>query len=188
MTKSTIHFAATTTGRRSLSNRAIEQRELFTRYVSLVRQLARSRGVQVGDVDDVVQRVFLVAFTKFERIEPSAARAFICGVALREILHVRRSYLRRAEVPAEQLSPLPEPSVDLDTSVHASLVLRRTLFALRDQEPQLAHVWVLHEVQGFSCQSIAQRQGLAVGTVKSRLRRARIALRQLTDPDAMTAT
>lgn len=55
---------------------------------------------------------------------------------------------------------------------------RMVAFALASLAPDQCAILVLRDVQGFDYDQIAEALGLAVGTVKSRLFRARVALRE----------
>jgi RNA polymerase sigma-70 factor (ECF subfamily) len=65
------------------------------------------------------------------------------------------------------------------SSVQGREQQRRLLAALADLDPEQRAIIVLRDVQGLDYEQIAAALGIAVGTVKSRLFRARLALRQL---------
>ncbi len=70
-----------------------------------------------------------------------------------------------------------EPGTESSVQQHEQQ--RRLLAALADLDPEQRAIIVLRDVQGLDYDQIAAALGVAVGTVKSRLFRARLALRQL---------
>jgi RNA polymerase sigma-70 factor (ECF subfamily) len=76
----------------------------------------------------------------------------------------------------EQTSELSHPE-----RVEAKEQKERVLAALRQLDPEQRAVLILADAQGLSYESIAATLGVAVGTVKSRLFRARAALKERTE-------
>ncbi len=84
----------------------------------------------------------------------------------------------------ESGEPEPGQSVELQED------LRRLAEAMRSLEPEQRAILTLRDVRGLDYRDIAQTMDLAIGTVKSRLFRARSALREameaLSDPDEVS--
>lgn len=125
-------------------------------------------------VDDAVQQVFVVASRKLDRIQPGSEPAFLLKAALFAAQHARRAHARRREVlddaalEAERdAKPLPDESADRKRRLE---ILEAILDAMA---PPLREVFVLFELEGLSSLEIAPLLAIPVGTVASRLRRAR---------------
>jgi RNA polymerase sigma-70 factor (ECF subfamily) len=89
------------------------------------------------------------------------------------------SHATPVHAPKEQSRELvPEQGVQLEER------RRKVSAALSALEPDQRAILVLRDVQGFDYQQIADVLDVAVGTVKSRLFRARLALRNLIEADA----
>ncbi len=145
------------------------------------------------DAMDIVQEVFLKAYQALPKFRgDSRFSTWIYRVCMNASLdHLRRK--QRA-----QIFSLDEPLV-LGESLVAreirdggdsieDLVETRTLGdsimeVLRDLEPVHRTVIVLSDVRGFSYQEIADIMGVSIGTVKSRLHRARNMVRRLLPPE-----
>lgn len=138
-----------------------------------VRAVCKRWGIRGGDVDDVVQRVFLTVYAKLDCIDLGAERAFVVSVARREVGHVRRTYARRAEVDFAALDRRSSGAVTLDVYLHQQRSLAQADRALRQMPETLSAAWTMYELEGLSCARIARLLELPVGTVKTRLRRAR---------------
>ena len=142
-------------------------------HLPFVWRLLRRFGVPPSDVDDAAQRVFLVASAKLDLIEPGREKSFLAGTALRIASAVRRDTKRRPEIATsdldDQLAPGPMPDEEAE-SREALVLLDRILDAMPDE---LRVVLVLCDVEGLTVPEVAALQRSPVGTISSRLRRAR---------------
>ena len=125
------------------------------------------------EADDVVQDTFLRAAKIAARFNPSApsARPWLFGIAVRIVQERRRSVRRFLDAVSRfgaQARSASAPAADEQSDVARALstlsVPKRT-------------VLVLAEVEGFSCQEIAEMLSVPVGTVWTRLHHARKELR-----------
>lgn len=159
---------------------ALERRHrvLMLRYETDVRIAARRFGVATGDIDDIVQRVFLIVLSKLGQIQLGSERAFVVAVARREAAHMRRTYRRRSETHEEAAPPYSSGQPRPDDSFHRRSQLLRVLDAMARIDPTSCEALVKSSVYGWSCERIAQGDGIPVGTVKSRIRRARLELKE----------
>lgn len=79
--------------------------------------------------------------------------------------HRQNVYLDDVSVLEERRSSVPETRMDLERAI-ATL------------PPRARQVFVLHDVEGYRHEDIARMSGIAVGTVKAQLHRARKLLQQ----------
>jgi RNA polymerase sigma-70 factor, ECF subfamily len=148
-------------------------RQLVDAHFPFVWRTLRRGGVSEADADDAAQRVFLTLSRRLAEIRPGAERAFIYAVAQGEASHLRRSYKRRAEVGQEPLEDRSTGRPRPDELVARGQALSHARRVLDDMEEPLRQVFVLFEVEDLSCQEIANVLSIPLGTVKSRLLRAR---------------
>lgn len=146
---------------------------LFAAHYRWVWCFLRRLGVPLGVVDDAAQQVFLVASERLASIEPAKERAFLAGVATRTAANARRLQARRREEPEPEAGTVPgsgrNPEELLDWKQR-----REKLDAwLSVLELELRAPFVLFELDGLSLVEIADLLSLPLGTVKTRLRRAR---------------
>lgn len=146
---------------------------LRSQFDAVWRALRRF-GVPENSTDDAAQEVFIIASRRLEEVTLGHERRFLFGVALRVAANVRRAQaVRRAHsgdgVLLEVSSEVPTPDILLDQKRMREL-LDRILDRMSDE---LREAFVLHELEGFSAPEIAELCGIPVGTVASRLRRAR---------------
>ena len=132
--------------------------------------------------EDLAQDAFVVAYQKLHTFrQQSTFRSWIFGIAL----NLSRNYLRRAPenkyhfIPEDTLYSLenkdktPDQQWDTDNKL---LMLKQSLHLLPED---LREVITLVSLQGCSYQETAQMLNLPIGTVKSKLFRAKDELRYL---------
>ena len=158
--------------------RQARMRSLVDEHGRLVTRTLRRAGVPRAELDDEVQRTFMVAASRLDDVIPGAERAFLFQVALNTAAHKRRSLARRREFVSDRL---PERTDPLGTP--EDLTSRRQMRRLLDEalaamDESLRSVLVLYELEGLDSHRVAAALGIPRGTVASRLRRARAQLRQ----------
>src|SRR5262245_54767826 len=76
-------------------------RSLVDAHYEFVWRALRRIGVPAGDVDDGVQKVFLIAASKIDAIRAGSEQSFLFQTAIRVASDYRRSRRRRPEVSDE---------------------------------------------------------------------------------------
>jgi RNA polymerase sigma-70 factor (ECF subfamily) len=146
----------------------------FRDHFDTLWRLAARLGVPHAHVEDVVQEAIIVADRRAAEIAPGCERAFLIGTVVRASANQRRKHKIRQEHAAGLGS---EPSLGAAPDAEELLAqkqLRQLLERVLDTLPsELRTVLVLHEIEGCSAAQIAQLLELPVGTVASRLARAR---------------
>jgi RNA polymerase sigma-70 factor, ECF subfamily len=146
---------------------------LVARELGWVWRLLRRIGLSPVDADDAAQQVFVVAAQKLDQLQPGKARSFLYGTALRVAANARRAIKRRRELHDEAtLAGLPHPMSqdELLERQRARALVDELLARLSDD---LRRVLVLAEIEQLTAPQIAELEGIPLGTVASRLRRAR---------------
>ena len=125
------------------------------------------------DAEDVVQEAFLRAYRFFPSFRGTDARAWLLAIVRNACWTFLRAN-RSREVPG--LDEADEP-VDGAASPEEDLVRRadgaRVTRALDELSAEFREVLVLREMEELSYREIAEVVGIPVGTVMSRLARAR---------------
>jgi len=146
----------------------------------LLRRFARWLARDPHGADDLVQATMERAILKWStRRERESLRAWLFSILHRQFLDARRRSRRYA-----WLLTRTESEEEEYPSAEREVVARSTLEAL-DRLPHEQRVLLLCvSVEGLSYQEIAEVLEVPVGTVMSRLSRARQALRRLIDVDS----
>ncbi|MEX2092750.1 MAG: sigma-70 family RNA polymerase sigma factor [Pirellulales bacterium] len=150
-------------------------------YNSLVRVLGSAE-----DARDAVQDAFVQAFVKLETFRGSSAfYTWLYRIAFNTAMsHARRKRPTRSldeertNRGREPVDGQPTAEARLDTSERATQVQR----ALAELSAEHREVIVLREMDGCKYEEIAEMLELPVGTVRSRLFRARLELRDRLAP------
>jgi RNA polymerase sigma-70 factor (ECF subfamily) len=149
---------------------------LVEEHYDFIWRTLRRLGVGQGDSDDAAQQVFLIASRKIASIRRNSERSFLFQTALRVASDHRRARRRRRESGTFDMALMPELAdpAPLTDEVIELRRARATLDRILDtMSLELRAVFILHELDEMSAPSIAAMLGVPVGTVASRLRRAR---------------
>lgn len=142
-------------------------------------------GVPRADLEDLVQEVFLVVH-RLGGYEPGPAlpTSFLASIAYRAAVTHRRKRRTRAFVqPDAQATDGAQSPRDPARHLEARESLERVARALDALDPGLRLAFVLFELEGEPCGSIAAALGIPVGTVYSRLHAARREFRRVLEED-----
>ena len=165
---------AVTVARSPAATRAADARlrGLVDGQYDFIWRSLRRLGVPEIDADDCAQQVFLVASRKLDDIVIGCERPFLFSTALRVASDARRSRSRRREV-FEDVDE-PRDSAPNPEQIAEQKSARALLDEVLDSLPMdLRAVFVLFELEEMSSAEIAEVLALPIGTVASRLRRAR---------------
>jgi RNA polymerase sigma-70 factor (ECF subfamily) len=163
--------------RRFLDGDEAAFRALYIRHTPRLRMIVwRLLGSRHEETDDVIQETWLAGCHSIHRFKGDAKFA-----SWLTTIGVRRAYSRFSD-PAHDASIVLD--VAADTSPDDSLTaidLERAIARLPDHQRAVV---VLHDVEGFTHEEIAQQLNIAVGTSKVTLSRAREVLRRLLNDGA----
>ncbi len=159
--------------------------ELVLLYQGSVLNLIRAMGAADADADDLLQEAFVRAWRSIGGFRSdSTFRTWIFGIAI-NVVRTHRVRQARSRLlfwsPARQ-DPTADPldRASADEGVEAALVLRQAIDrALAALPEELRAAVVLRDVQGLEYREIADVLGVPIGTVESRIFRARQRLRPL---------
>jgi RNA polymerase sigma-70 factor (ECF subfamily) len=147
--------------------------EVRQNYEFLWRSLRRL-GVAQPSVEDAVQEVLFVFARRIEDVRPGAERAFLFSTATRVAADWRKKQRRSREDARPEVLDLhasDAPSAEqLIEQRRARELFDRVLDDLPDD---LRAVFILFELEEMKMATIAEMLDLPLGTVASRLRRAR---------------
>lgn len=145
-------------------------RDHFARLWRLVSRL----GVASHAIDDIVQDAFITANRRQADIRDGREWSFLVGTAVRLCKNQRvRASSRREVVEHEALEREASSLPDAEQLLIEKRLRQELESALSTLSDAHRAVFVLYELEGFSAPEIAEALGLRLGTVASRLGRAR---------------
>jgi RNA polymerase sigma-70 factor (ECF subfamily) len=143
--------------------------ELFARYRQPLYSFFRRRLSNAARADDLMQETFLAVIRAKVRYEPRAlVRTYLYGIALKLVSAERRWQSRRPDAPL--IDPAANPQTD------AAIWIGQALVKLEEIDREIL---MLREYEELSYAEIAKLLHLGLNTVRSRLSRARLALKNL---------
>ena len=154
--------------------------ELYRRHAPRVLGLARRMVGPADDAEDAVQDVFLAVFRKLESFRGESSLATwlyrlamnVCLDRLRSRGHRERKVTDEFDVEDAAHVAGPAPSGRL--SPGAAIDLERAIASL----PEAARAaFLLHDVEGFDHREVGTILGIAEGTSKSQVHKARLRIR-----------
>lgn len=152
-------------------------REHADRVYTVIRRLAGQDAL----ADDIAQEAWIRAFEKLHLFRGDASfGTWMYRLATNTALNQLRSDKRHRELESEASKETgPRRGPPLDDAVLNQRVLSEALDQL---PPGYRQVLVLHDVEGLTHEEIGDRLGVATGTSKSQLHKARARMRELIAP------
>jgi len=162
--------------------------ELVNRYERKIYRLAKNITRNDEDAEDVLQDAFLKAYTHLDNFKgDSKFYTWIVRIAVNEALMRLRKRKTDRSVPLDEPVELGEETVQREIAVwednpeqqYSQEEWRRILDEAVDTlKPDFRTVFVLRDIEELSTEETAETLGISVPAVKSRLLRARLALRE----------
>jgi RNA polymerase sigma factor (sigma-70 family) len=164
--------------------RSLSDPHLFTiifdrHYRAVYGYVSRRAGRDIAD--DIAAETFTRAFERRASYDPAIERAlpWLLGIAVKLLAHHRRSEARQFRALAAAWVDRDASSAGLDAAPAERLVVGLEQLDDYDREALLLYAW-----GELKYEEIAAALEIPLGTVQSRLHRARRKLRQLLESDA----
>lgn len=159
---------------------------LVERYQNRLFGLARHYAQNRAEVEDLVQETFLKAFKKLDTFQQqSSFYTWLYRIATNTILD---SLKRRGRSPVQavedpEVLDAPDESLERktvrpDARLESDEIAAITHEVLAELPDIFRTTLVLREIEGLTYQEIAEQLGISMGTVESRLFRARARFKQ----------
>jgi len=168
--------------------------EFVWRYGARLLATARRFLPSEQDCHDAVQQAFISAFRSMDRFEGNAKLGtWLYRILVNVCLMTLRARARRNEIPIDDLLPVfdhsghharsvarwRQPPEDQLQSDETRRLVRRCIDLLPDD---YRSVIILRDIEELDTDQAAEALGISPGAVKTRLHRARQALRTLLEP------
>lgn len=157
-------------------------------YQDMVYQQAYRMMGEAHAAEDATQETFITAFQKVRTYRGGSFRAWLLRIVTNKCYDELR---RRQRQPTTPLQPLnseeeemenPSWMVDRGESLEGTIermeLARAIQECLRRLSPEFRAVVILVDMQGMDYQEASQASGVPLGTIKSRLARARASMQR----------
>jgi len=155
--------------------------ELYRRHHGRVYSLCYRMTHNTAEAEDLTQTVFVQLFRKLKTFRgDSTFTTWLHRLTVNEVLmHFRKRTVRREQTTAD--GTLPNQVVSGSQNPGRMSVIDRISLdeAICQLSPGYRAVFILHDVEGYEHREIAKMLGVAAGTSKSQLHKARMKLRQM---------
>jgi RNA polymerase sigma factor (sigma-70 family) len=158
--------------------------QLFERHARTIYTYCFRRVGNWATAEDLVSIVFLQAWRRLDKPLPSGKELpWLLGIATNVVRNRRRAERRHAAALSRVPQPRPDPSFadDSDQRINDEELMGRALAVLARLPRREREVFALCAWSGLSYEDAAVALQIPVGTVRSRLSRARARLQEL-DP------
>jgi len=155
--------------------------ELYQRHNRRVYSICLRMTHNVSQAEDLAQEAFIQLFRKIGSFRgDSAFTTWLHRLTVNQVLmHFRKSSVKLEHTTEEGETPVQ--TVQGTENPNRMPVLDRISLdkAIAQLPPGYNRVFLLHDVEGYEHEEIAKMLGVAVGTSKSQLHKARMKLRGL---------
>ena len=153
--------------------------DVVMKYRDRIYNLCSYMLGNVQDAEDAAQDTFLKAYRSLNDFKPKASLyTWLYRIAVNTCIdHKRRpffeSIFRRSDTGEEMVIEHPSTSPSPEKVYDSKQIQDALQEALRKLSPKMRAVIVLKELEGLSYEEIADTLDISIGTVKSRISRAR---------------
>jgi len=161
---------------------------LVERYQNRIYRLAKNITQNNEDAEDVLQEAFLKAYSHLDTFQRNAKfYTWIVRIAVNEALMKLRKRKSDRTVPLDEPVDTGEETVNREIAVwddnpeqrYSHEEMQQILNeAVENLKPDFRAVFALRDIEELSTEETAEALGISVPAVKSRLLRARLALRE----------
>lgn len=149
---------------------------VYEHHFDFVWSMTCRFGVPAHALDDVVQEVFMVVHSKLSTLErPEALRSWLYGIVRRTVSGYRRKLRAAKTTQVDSVDDIPDNEFARSPAdlAEQSDQVRRLWALLESIAPAKREVFVLAELEQFTCPEIAEALNIPLNTTYSRLRHAR---------------
>lgn len=153
---------------------------VYDAYATFVWRSLQRMGVPESELEDALQEVFIVVHRKLDQYDADRAKlsTWLFGITL-NVARKHRSRGRLTLGADVDATPCERPTQDAELQRRQQA--ERLNVVLGKMRPEHSATFVMFELEGLSCQEIADLTGVPVGTVYSRLHKARDQFKELVE-------
>jgi RNA polymerase sigma-70 factor (ECF subfamily) len=156
--------------------RDIDFRDVYERWFDDVVRWLYALGVPLSDTEDLAQEIFLVVRRNLARFDGGNMAGWLYRIAQLTVRdHRRRAWFKNLVVRRQEidLSQMPHAAANPAQSYEDAETRRHLQLLVNKMSERLRTTFVLFEIEGYSGDEIARIQDIPLGTVWTRLHKAR---------------
>jgi RNA polymerase sigma-70 factor, ECF subfamily len=149
--------------------------QLYRQHATRLYNLAHRMVGQAEDAEDLLQEIFLTAFRKLDTFKgESALGTWLYRLGMNLCLDRLRSRAAKQQQVTDELDDAVAHGPAVPLSAVSRLDLERAIAALPEGSRA---AFLLHDVEGFDHREVGAILGIAEGTSKSQVHKARLRIR-----------
>lgn len=163
--------------------------ECIDAYGNLIWALSKKYTTTASDAEDAVQEIFLEIWQNAGRYDSAKSKeiTFIAMIARRRLIDRLRKVYRSRQM--ESLDDIFEtPYSNAESEIYTHLQAKQALRAMKNLRVEQREAIFLNIYEGMTHTEIAERTGVPLGTVKTRIRRGFKQVREMIDYRNRTGT
>lgn len=149
---------------------------MYRAHHQVIWRTLRRLGFAPEAAADYTQQAYLIALERLDDVLVGSEKAFLFSTAIRLGRTAARK-LRRMDL-SDDLDLGPDLTQGVETADNRQIALQLLERVLLHMDVDLVTVFTLYEIEGLSSPEIAELLDIPLGTVASRLRRARETFRE----------
>jgi len=159
--------------------------DIIVRYQDRIFNVCMHMLGNADDAQDAAQETFLKAYRNFVDFKPNASfYTWLYRIAINTCIDHKRkpiweSIFRRNDKDEEIVIEAPSNIYCPEKAYQSKQIITALHIALKKLSPKLRAVIVLREIEGLSYEDISAALDISIGTVKSRISRAREELKTM---------
>jgi len=168
--------AAGNAAARASQGRDAKFREIYERWFDDVVGWLYALGAPMSETEDLAQEIFLVVRRKLARFDGGNLAGWLYRIAQLTVRdHRRRAWFRNLVLRRQEVdfSKMPHAASSPARSYESAETRHRFQMMVSKMSEKLRTTFVMFEVEGYSGEEIARIQDIPLGTVWTRLHRAR---------------
>ncbi len=153
---------------------------LVKRHEEKIRNIIYLTISNSSSVDDIAQEVFITVYKNLKHFRfESQFTTWLYRITVNKCKdHLRKINVRKIFIPIKEAAGEPGRGIDTENKDVSNIVMN----AISELPAKLRVPLLLKDIEGFSYQEISETLRCEMGTVKSRLFRARESLRNILKP------
>ena len=162
--------------------------ELVKRYTNRLHNFLFRYTHNHRDCEDLVQETFLRVHKSkqsYERIAKFSTWMYTIAINLAKSLHKKKKRMRAVSIHKDEANPtdfeilIEDGQILQDEKLHQQQCMVELEKALNSLPQEFKEVVIYRDLQQCTYKEIAQKTGVAMGTVKSRINRGRVQIHSL---------
>lgn len=147
---------------------SLEYEALCHNHMNILKRYLFHKISNSSDAEDILQDVLLSAYKGFEKLRDKAMfKSWIIGIASNKCVDYYKAKAKKLEIPLDEISG---KTIADNHGTETIMMVNDTLNMLKDKDKQILYLFY---IRGYNQKDIAAKLSIPIGTVKSRISKAK---------------